>query len=59
MAISGHKTPSMFQRYNITSAEDKLEALRRRHSYVEERSRSRSRSSKVAAFSDGGSGSER
>jgi hypothetical protein len=30
MAISGHKTPSMFQRYSITSAEDKLEGLRRR-----------------------------
>ena len=37
MAISGHKTPSMFQRYNITSAEDKLEALRRRQSYIEGR----------------------
>jgi integrase len=30
MAISGHKTPSMFQRYNITSAEDKLDALQPR-----------------------------
>jgi integrase len=38
MAISGHKTPSMFQRYNITSAEDKLDALRRRQSYIETRS---------------------
>jgi Integrase len=38
MAISGHKTPSMFQRYNITSAEDKLDALRRRQSYIEARS---------------------
>ncbi len=29
MSISGHKTISMFNRYNITSAMDKLEALRR------------------------------
>ncbi len=38
MSNSGHKTPSMFQRYNITSAGDKLEALRRRQTYVETRS---------------------
>jgi integrase len=37
MAISGHKTPSMFQRYNITSSEDKLDALKRRASYLEDR----------------------
>jgi integrase len=37
MAISGHKTASMFQRYNISSTEDKLEALRRRQNYVEAR----------------------
>jgi integrase len=29
MSISGHKTISMFNRYNITSAGDKLEALRK------------------------------
>lgn len=29
MCISGHKTISMFNRYNITSAADKLDALRR------------------------------
>jgi integrase len=29
MSISGHKTISMFNRYNITSAADKLDALRR------------------------------
>jgi hypothetical protein len=29
MSISGHKTISMFNRYNITSASDKIEALRK------------------------------
>jgi integrase len=29
MSISGHKTVSMFLRYNITSAADKLDALKR------------------------------
>jgi integrase len=37
MAISGHKTVAVFQRYNITSSEDKVEALRRRESYLEKR----------------------
>jgi hypothetical protein len=29
MSISGHKTASMFLRYNITSGADKLDALRK------------------------------
>ena len=29
MTISGHKTPSMFQRYNVTSGTDQVEALKR------------------------------
>jgi len=37
MSISGHRTTSMFQRYNITSAEDKFDALRRCASYLEAR----------------------
>jgi hypothetical protein len=35
MGITGHKTASVSRRYNITSKEDKIGALRRRQIYVE------------------------
>jgi hypothetical protein len=35
-AISGHKTDSMFHRYNITSASDLREAMARRAEYDRE-----------------------
>lgn len=41
MKISGHKTVSMFSRYNITSGEDVREALTRRRAYVEARAETR------------------
>ena len=41
MTISGHRTVSVFQRYNITSSEDKLEAMRRRAGYLEKREEKR------------------
>jgi len=34
MSITGHKTVSMFDRYNITSQEDRREALRRTAEHV-------------------------
>lgn len=40
MTLTGHRTRSVFQRYNISTREDKLDALRRRHSYVEARAES-------------------
>jgi hypothetical protein len=35
MAISGHKTSSMFQRYNITSEDDLRQAAQRVQLYVD------------------------
>jgi hypothetical protein len=37
MARTGHKTDAVFRRYNITSAEDQLDAARRLHAYRETR----------------------
>jgi len=35
MKITGHETDAMFRRYDITSSEDKLDALRRARAYTE------------------------
>jgi len=40
LAISGHKTRSVFERYNITSGEDLKEAANKLHLYgIEQKSR--------------------
>lgn len=41
MSISGHRTTSMFLRYNITSEEDKRQALRRTQAHVATQPRKR------------------
>ena len=36
MTISGHKTASMFQRYNVTSSTDQVEALKKTAAHLAE-----------------------
>ena len=57
MSISGHRTASMFMRYDITSEEDKREALRRTQAHVDTLA---ALPTTVAAggFGGGGKGSE-
>jgi len=47
MAITGHKTESMFRRYDITSTDDKRHALDLRSRYLAEQAK---KSRKIVAF---------
>lgn len=38
MRVTGHRSPSMFTRYDITSTDDKLDALRKAREYAATRS---------------------
>jgi hypothetical protein len=37
MRVTGHRSPSMFSRYDVSSTDDKLEALHRARAYSESR----------------------
>jgi hypothetical protein len=52
MRISGHKTTAIFLRYDITSEEDKREALLKTQAHVEAQARL---APKVATFDQRGS----
>ncbi len=47
MRVMGHETDSMFRRYDITSAEDKLDALKAARAYSEARKEERAECSNV------------
>jgi len=52
MSISGHKTVSMFMRYNITSDTDKIEALKRTADHLATQPKKSEDAEKVVETSD-------
>jgi hypothetical protein len=49
MAISGHKTPSVFERYNIIDERDVIDAMKRLDTYSRDRAAQESGNDKATA----------
>ena len=55
MLISGHKTRSVFERYNIVDERDVIDAMGKLNTYSQERQRAEKSAGKEAAYGESAS----